>query len=385
MTGLDACELLVGGRLYGGWKRVAIERSIEQIAGSFELELTARWPGADVAQGLREGLSCEVRVGGETVLAGYVDSYEPDLREASTGIRVTGRSRTGDLVDCAAIYKTGAWRGAKLDQIVRDIVAPFGILVELAPGLPIGETFKRFRLEDGETAFAAIDRACRLRAVLCTSTAAGNVLLTLASDESAGVTLQEGLNVKRVRAVHSWKERHSQVIVKAQTPGDDDEFGDQAAQLKATAKDAEIDRYRPLIVMAEHHTSSKSLADRAAWEVLVRMGRGKRGRCTVAGWRTGRNGMEGPLWKPNTVARVVSPRMNLDADMLIVGCSYQLTEAGRETELTFVRREAFELVEGAARPRLGRRLSERTDRDKTKRGDGYNSSWDLTPPQGTAR
>lgn len=380
MSGLNTCELLVDGRIYGGWLEISVERSIEQIAGSFELQLTARWPGADVAQGLREGLPCEVRLGGETVLTGYVDSYEPDLTSASTGIRVSGRCKTGDLVDCAAIYKTGAWRGVKLDRIVRDIVAPFGLKVEIALGVDMGETFKRFALEDGERAFDAIDRACRLRAILCTSTPAGNVLLTLASDESTGVSLREGVNIKRIQAVHSWKERHSVVILKAQTPGDDDESGAAAAQLKVTAKDAEINRYRPLVVMAEHHTSSGSLADRAAWEVKVRMGRGKRGRLTVVGWRTGKDGMEGPLWKPNTLVRVDSGRMNLNDDMLIVACSYQLSAGGLATELTFVRREAFELVEGASRPRLGKRLSDRTNRDKTKRGDGFTSSWDLTPP-----
>lgn len=385
MSDQNICELLVDGRIYGGWVEIAVERSIEQISGSFELQLTARWPGVDVAQGLREGLPCAVRIGGETVLTGYVDSYEPDLTSTSTSIRVSGRCKTGDLVDCAALYKTGAWRGVKLDRIVRDIVAPFGLTVEIAPGLDMGEVFKRFALEDGERAFDAIDRACRLRAILCTSTPAGNVLLTLASDEESGVTLSEGENILRIQAVHSWKERHSVVILKAQTPGDDDEFGAAASQLKVSAKDAEINRYRPLVVMAEHHTSSASLADRAAWEVKVRMGRGKRGRLSVVGWRTGKDGMEGPLWQPNTLVRVVSDRMNLDDDMLIVGCSYQLSAAGLATELTFVRREAFELVEGASRPRLGKRLSDRTRRDKTKRGDGFTSSWDLSPPVETNR
>lgn len=381
MTDLNTCELLVGGRIYGGWLELAVERSIEQIAGSFDLQLTARWPGVDVTQGLREGLPCQVRLGGETVVTGYLDSYEPSLTSRSTSIRVNGRCKTGDLVDCSAIHKTGAWRGVKLDRIVRDIVAPFGLSVEVGSGVDLGEVFKRFALEDGERAFDAIDRACRLRAVLCTSTPEGNVLLTVASDEASGVTLQEGINIERIQAVHSWKERHSEIIVKAQTPGDDDEFGTAAAALKSTAKDAEINRYRPLVVMAEHHTSSRSLADRAAWEVKVRMGRGKRGRLTVVGWRTGKDGMEGSLWKPNTLVRVISDRMNLDADMLIVACSYQLGASGLSTELTFVRREAFELVEGASRPRLGKRLSDRTNRDKTKRGDGFTSSWDLTPPQ----
>jgi prophage tail gpP-like protein len=382
VTSQNDCILKVGGRLYGGWKDVRITRSIEQIAGCFTLELTARWPGEDAPLGLREGLPCEVLLGDDLVITGYIDEYEPDLTKDSSRVRIEGRDKTSDLVDCAAIHKSGAWRGAKLEQIVRDLVAPFGLKVEISAGLDTGETFKRFALEDGERAFDAIDRACRLRAVLCTSTAAGALLLTEASEEQSGVTLEEGVNIERIKAVHSWKDRFSQVTVKAQSPGDDDEYGPAVAHPKATAKDAEIDRYRPLVVMAEHHTSNKALAERAGWEVLVRMGRGKRGECTVTGWRTGKSGIEGPLWQPNTLVHLTSSRMTLDADMLIVGCEYQLGPDGTTTTLTFARPEAFALVpQAGARRRLGRTLGDRVKHDKKHKEPGYSSPWDLTPPK----
>lgn len=386
MTGMNDCALVIDGRIYGGWQEVDVQRSIEQIAGSFELHLTQKWPGQDMPVGLREGLPCEVRLGDDLVSTGYVDDYVPDLTETRSIITVRGRDKTGDLVDCSAIYKSGAWRGARLERIVRDIATPFGISVAVDEGLSTGEIFKSFSLEDGERAFDAIDRACRLRGVLCTSTPEGNILLTEAREEHSGVTLEEGVNIKRIQAVHSWRDRFSRVTLKAQTPGDDEQYGASAAHLSATATDKEIDRYRPLIVMAEHHTSSKSLRERSDWEVRVRMGRGKRGSCTVVGWRTGKDGQEGPLWRPNTLVRIVSGRMNLDADMLIVGCDYHQGEDGRTTALTFARPEAFMLVEGASRNRrLGKRLGDRVERDKRKRGDGYSSPWDLSPPTRVTR
>lgn len=380
MSGLNVCELVVDGRIYGGWKRLEVQRSIEQIAGGFILELTSRWPGADVPVGLREGLPCEVRLGGETVITGYIDMFEPDLTDTSSMIRVEGRDKTGDLVDCSAIHKTGQWRGVRLEQIVRDIAAPFGITVEVATDT--GEVFKRFALEEGEHAFDAIDRACRLRAVLVTSTPQGNLLLTRASETATDVTLKEGVNIRRISATHTWKDRHSEIFLKAQVPGDDDEHGADAAHLKASAKDGEINRYRPLIVMAEHGTSAKALGQRAKWETLVRMGRGKRGKCTVLGWRTGQDGASGPLWQPNTLVHIDSPRMNLQREMLIVGCAYSLSEQGTTTELTFARREAFELVEGVGRSRLGSKLNDKTQREKhKKKDDGFTASWELTPPK----
>lgn len=376
---INRIELLVGGQVHGGWTRVEVQRSIEQVAGGFSIGLTSRWPGVDVPVGLREGLPCELRLGGETVITGYIDTIELDLSESRSVVRVEGRDKTGDLVDCSAIHKTGQWRGATLAQIVGDIAAPFGIQVLVDADQ--GEPFKRFALDDGEHAFDAIERACRLRAVLVTSTPAGQLLLTHASSVNSGVVLKEGVNIKSISASHTWRERHSQIIVKAQVPGDDDEHGVQAAHLKTADTDTEINRYRPLIVMAEHGTSSKSLAERARWETLVRMGRGKRGQCTVVGWRTGTDGQSGALWKPNTLVRIESARMNLAQEMLIVGCSYSLSDDGTLTDLTFARREAFELLPGVGQSRMASRLNHKTQREKGRKGDGrYDSPWDLNPP-----
>lgn len=378
----DLIELRVDGKKFGGWKRISIQRSIEQIAGGFVLEVSHRWPGVDIPIGLREGLPCEVWINNDLVITGYIDDYEPEVTESSSYIRVEGRDKTGDLVDCSAIHKTGQWRGATLKQIVSDIAAPFGIKVQISPNLDQGETFKSFSLEDGEKAFEAIDRACRLRAVLCTSTPAGEVLLTHAGTAAAGAAIEEGVNARRFKARHTWKERFSEVTLKAQTPGDDHDFGAAAAQLKASAKDPEINRYRPLIVMADHSTDSASLQDRAAWEVKVRMGRGKRGTCTLVGWRTGKDGIGGELWQPNTTTPMKSERMNLDQTMLIVGCQYNLSEQGATTEITFARPEAFELIEGIGRSKLGKRLNDKTKKEhKKKKDDGYTAPWDLNAPK----
>lgn len=375
-------ELKVDGLVFGGWTRMSLQRSIEQVAGGFVLEVSHRWPGDGEPFSLREGLPCQVWLDDELMITGYIDMFEPETTDSTSYIRVEGRDKTGDLVDCSAVHKTGQWRGANLETIVRDIAQPFDIKVTVAPGLNQGDVFKSFSLEDGEKAFDAIDRACRLRAVLCTSTPEGNLLLTTAGTTQAGAALVEGENVKRMRATHSWKERHSVITLKAQAPGDDDENGATVAHMKEVATDPEINRYRPLIVMADHSTSNAALKDRAAWEVKVRMGRGKRGSATVVGWRTGRDGLGGPLWLPNTTTPVRSERQKLDMTMLIVGCAYNLSEQGAFTEITFARPEAFELVEGIGRSKLSKRLNDRTQKEKKKKRDqGFNTPWDLNAPK----
>lgn len=383
MTDIDIhndCRLVIDGKTYGGWTRIEIQRGIEQIAGGFVLQLTSRYPGSDEPLQPCVGRECKVYFGDDLVITGYIDDFETDDTDTSSSVRVEGRDKTADLVDCSAVYKTGQWRNVRLEQIVADIARPFGITVAVAPGTDTGDVFKRFALEEGEKAFTAIDRASRLRAVLPTSTPEGNLLLTTSSEISSGIRLVEGVNMKKFNSKHSWRERHSEITLKGQVPGDDQEFGAAAAHLKASAKDAEIDRYRPLVVVAEHGTSNKSLADRATWEVNVRMGRGKRGGCTLVGWRTGKDGQEGPLWRENTLLHVTSPRMYLDMELLIVSCSYQLTEKGKSIELIFARREAFELVEGVGRSRLNAKLSDKTQKEKKKQSDSITPPWELSPP-----
>jgi prophage tail gpP-like protein len=380
VTDPNECTLTVGGLAHHGWTRSEVQAGIEQMAGGFVLQMASTYPGDKAPIELREGLPCEVKLGDDLVITGYIDDLETDDTDTTTSVRLAGRDKTADLVDCSAIHKTGQWRGVRLVQIVTDLAKPFGIAVVVAPGTDTGEVFKRFALEEGETAFSAIDRACRLRGVLATSTPEGQVLLTTASTVHSGVHLIEGVNMKLFNSRHSWKERHSQIIIKGQVAGDDQEYGESAAHLKAEAKDAEIDRYRPLIVMAEHGTTNKALGERATWEVKVRMGRGKRGGCTVVGWRTGKDGQEGPIWRPNTLVRVTSPRMRMDMDVLIVSCNYQNTEQGRMTELTFARPEAFSLVDGIGRSRLNAKLNDKTQKEKKKKGDGFTPSWEVTPP-----
>lgn len=374
MSGANDITLMVDGKAYGGWKSVDVRRSLEQVAGGFHLEVTTKWDGQAQPYQLREGLPCEVLIGSDVVITGFIDDYSVDGEAQDRSILIQGRDKTADLVDCSAIFKSGQWRSTSLLQIVKDIAQPFGLSVVVGPAADLGEPFKSFALQEGELAFDAIDRACRMRAVLCTSTPAGELLLTQASTTSTGVQLIEGVNIEAFSATHSWAGRFSKITMKGQGKGDDDESGAEVAHAKAEAKDAEINRYRPLVVVAEHGAGLQALSDRAKWEVKVRMGRGKRGEVTVTGWRTGVDGASGALWAPNQLVYIDSPSMNLAEEMLIVGCRFTLNErSGKQTALSFTRREALELIDAQPRKKL---------RGKKKTAGGQPASWSLDTPGG---
>lgn len=362
----NVAELKVNGSYYGGWTALQVSRSIEQIAGAFALEFTDRWSGQAQSLPIREGQACEVLLGGDRVISGYVDDADSEFDAHIRSTRVTGRDKTADLVDCSAVFKSGQWRGVKLDILARDLLTHFGIGVKVETD--VGEAFSSFSIEQGETVFECLERAARLRAVLLVSDTAGNLVITRAGSTVVPVGLEEGRNILSGHATFSWKDRHSRYVVKAQAHATDDFYGSQAAAQNGIVDDGEITRWRPLVVLAEDHGSGLSLEGRAEWERNVRAGRGKRGTITVQGWRR----PDGVIWQPNTMVSVKAPSLDLDGQMLIVGCSWRLDERGTTTELTIGRREAFDLLSGIGRSKLKQRLNHKMEVEKHKKGDRWS-------------
>lgn len=359
-------ELKVAGVYYGGWKLVRVSRSIEQMAGSFELEITERWPGRPETSPIKPGEACVLYLDGTPVITGYVDTVVVDVDAGNHTIRVSGRDKTADLVDCSAMYKTGQWRNVKLDRIAADLLKPY--LIKIVVETDVGSAFSSFSIQEGESIFECLERAARQKAVLLTSNAAGDLVITRAGLKSAEAALREGVNIKAARAEFSWKDRHSFYVVKGQ--GRLGSSGDQVhAAPSGKSFDEVIDRHRPLVILGETHGVNSSLADRAEWERNVRRGRSARGSITVQGWRHA-----GGLWQPNIRVSVTAPLLWLTAaEMLVVGCTYTLDDRGGTlTELAIAKPEAFQLLAGVSQSKLFGKLKSKEQREKREKSEDWS-------------
>ena len=345
----DTLYLQVNGKLYGGWKDMLINSSIETISGNFDLGYFYSWEGQE-ALPINDGDACEVRMGDDVVLTGYVDEANDTLDGGSHDLQVTGRDKTGDLVDCSAIHSPDQWSGQTLEAIAAILCKPFDIPVKAETDT--GAPFPTVKLQPGETVFAVIERLCRMRAVLPVSDGQGGLLLTAAGKGGRAYSaLVEGENIKHIQRVKSQKDRFSQYIIKGQqsgltaTLGGDIEVltvdGETAARAAAPASgkatDEGITRYRPMLLVSEGEASGHSPQTRALWEASVRAGRGLRVEVTVQGWRQG----DGTLWRPNFEVHVKSPTLGLDDMLLIVSCAYSCNEDGTNTGLSLARPDAF--------------------------------------------
>src|SRR5262249_41144636 len=126
------------------------------------------------------------------------------------------------------------------------------------------------QVQQGETAYALLERLARLQGLLLTDTAAGNLALTRVGTRRAVAALIQGDNILGASAEIDASQRHSQYIVKGQRANTDDRIdrkgtpggvpsGDQKGTaagdtVRATigaALDQIVGRYRPWLMTAE--------------------------------------------------------------------------------------------------------------------------------------
>lgn len=328
--------LEVDGLGYTGWTALTIERSIEALAGSFDLELAAKERTGAEDWEIADGAPCRVLLGSEVLITGYVDAVSRFVDAGSRGLRVRGRDKAADLVDCSAVHKPGSWKSQSLEAIARALTAPFGVRVVVTA--PTGAPFKRFALQQGETVFAAIDRMARYRGLVAYSPGDGTLAIGNADTGRRGGRIAEGVNLISAEATRDTSERFSEYLVKGQASGDDSRSGVAASQVKGSARDGEVRRYRPLLVIGEEQADAASLRRRAEWEAAVRSGRGRPLSVTVPGWTTD----AGTVWSPGTRAACEIPSCRVSADMLIERVrTLRDAEGGTTSELDLVPPEAW--------------------------------------------
>ena len=333
----DVFGLRIGGKTFTGWTRASVRRSLEAVAGKFELGAADR-PGFPVEVGAEAVLT----VDGEEVATGFVDRVSKTL--ARRELRVEGRDRTADLVDCSAIVPPYEFQDEGLSAIAAKLCDPFGIEVVLASDE--GDRFPRFAVHPGEAAFEAIERGCRLRGLLATTDGLGRLVLQRPVGEEVGAVLVERLNVLDASIDLDGSQRFRDYLVLSHDGANGDPEALEAPDGRATDEGARAGR--ALVVLAEGAATAATCAKRATWEAAVRSARAARLSVSVAELRAGR---DGPLWRPGLLALVSIPTLRTEGRMLVSEVEISQGKAdgsGTRAELQLVRPDAYALE--AAKP-----------------------------------
>lgn len=356
-TNNDDVRLLVNGKEFRGWKEVGISAGIERAARDFTLAITDRWPatGAAPVREVKPGDVCEVYIGTDKVLTGYVDGTPVSYDARSVSVSVRGRSKTADLVDCCS-PKSGQWRAQTVQSIATALAKPYGIAVKSQ--VPTGTAVSDFQIQQGETIFEALDRLLKPRQIWATDDADGNlVFLKIGAGGWAGADLVLGDNILAANAELDNKDRFSKYICNGQRAGDDLDYGTVVNEIVATQTDATVHRNRVLVLSHIGHATQALCQARVEFEAVYRFARSVATTYTVQGWRTA----SGALWMPNQTVRVVDRVMGFDDELLIVEVEYRLTNEGQRAVLKVAPRAGYVDRDPVVHKRKGKDSTQDTD------------------------
>ncbi|MEK6420028.1 MAG: Mu P family protein [Burkholderia gladioli] len=336
------------GRAITGWTEVSVSRGIERCPSSFEVSYTEPYP--DVGDMLAQpGDWVQLMLGEDLVLTGFVDRYMPSYSGNQHTVRISGRSKCQDLVDCAAYIDGGQMLNMTVDKIAAALCAPYGIGVSVAAGTDVGKPIEQVNVLVGETSYSVLELLCRYRALLLYDTPDGSLQLAAGGNQSttgpvaigtrvASSGFKEGVNVMSASLLLAMDGRFSQYDAAYQGLDTLRDIGD-GGNIIAHTYDTTVPRFRYRAIISENVTGGADIAQqRAQWEMAYRYGRSFQVRLVTDSWRDS----AGTLYEPNVLVDIDLPSLKLSPRRwLISEVTYKKGAQGTTAELTIMPQQAF--------------------------------------------
>jgi prophage tail gpP-like protein len=335
----DVSIRLSGGgaqTVLSGWQEVRLTVGIERVPPDFQVTYTEKISDGttSVAQ---EGQACTVSIGSDKIITGYVDRVKERISGDTHEFTMSGRGRTQDLVDCAAVWQGATFQNVTALDMASKLAAPYGITVVTQESdlkrLPF------FMVNIGETAYGVIDRVCKLSGVLAFENPDGSLLLTRVGTMQAASGFQQGRNVQQASYEGSMDQRFSVYTV---VYAGNQLLGDEGVTPLTTYSftDSGVPRFRQKYIELLTNDAGTAFAKaQAMWEMNRRIGRSQVVQVTADSWRD----EGGALWTPNTLAPVDVPSVKVSRTQLLIGeVTFARGLAGGTTaELTLMPPQAF--------------------------------------------
>lgn len=332
---MDEVVLKVNGMNYMGWVSLEIKKSVRALAGMFTLKVSDSWSTKKKPWFIVPGDFCQLYIGDELIISGHIDDLDYSVNSTSREITVTGRDKTGDLVDCSIDSKQSQYKDISLNKLLEKLCSPFGVqVINLSGKNPVIDLFSP---NQGSSIHDAIDELSKKYGFIACSTPEGNLIIPKVGEDFATDYIEEGINLFEGSVKFDHKDRFSKYILKGQAGGADDFFGEQVTSPSAISYDEQVKRYRPKVITESDAAFEKNLAKRSEWEMNLRASKSTAGSVTLRGWRQ----RSGVLWKENTMINYKSSYLGMEAQFLIGDITYSLNDSGRRVTLDLLRKEVF--------------------------------------------
>ncbi|MDE1901525.1 MAG: hypothetical protein KGI37_07775 [Alphaproteobacteria bacterium] len=337
---IDDLILKVAGQQISGWTEIRVTRGIERLPSDFEIGLTEAYPGTTQATVL-PGDACQVLIGGNLVITGYVDRYAPSIAPGQHRVRISGRGKCQDMVDCSAEWPNNQISNATGLSLATALAKPYGITVTDLSGSTV--VVPQFNFMWGESAYDVLERACRYLKLLVYDGPDGNLILSQVGTTKAASGFVEGQNVLNASITYSLDQRYSEYVARLMSFAALNDIG-SAGDVMGTFPDKGVPRHRQLQIVVENGQTpalgGETLAvARGKWEAARRFGRSAMLRLTVDSWRD----KAGTLWTPNTLVDITLPSLKTTKKTWVIGeVTCRLDESGTTADLVLMPPQAFE-------------------------------------------
>lgn len=315
--GIEVVTISAGGGSYTAFLEVSVKAAFNEAARSFEFTVAAELGASATNQIFAVGTEITIDANGDLLLTGYVDSKEPTFAAKKAEISVSGRSKSGDLVDGSAEHETGYFENKDPLEIGQAVSSEYEPKWESDQQL---EKVEQYLLTQGESCYRCVEKLARQQGMTITGTPEGNAKITKAGSERNG-PLIEGQNILSGTAHHNGSNRHSKIVVRGQRPFG---HGDDNVQIEATENDAGIKRHRSIIIIQDDDTTKDRAKKRAKNRKNRAAGNALKAEIAVQGFHDD----GGKLWTPGALTWTESPFLDIAQDMLIESVNYYQSERG---------------------------------------------------------
>lgn len=302
-------ELQTDGEKYQGWENVSVTKSMDSMADTFSMSIADQ--GNDVI--LQDDIPLRIIVDNKTFFTGYLNDIVLTISDKKNPLRLNGRSKSADLIDCN-IAEIKQYNKLTPIQIITDLINPFGITVSTSLTLTALDVFNT---QVGETYFSAINRLCKQTNILPISDENGNIQLVKNQDNITDTTLRDS-DFKSITYPRKLSNRFSEYTYKKESVVTDVTDG--------KIKDDSVQRFRPFVGI---NTEDKTNVDLAKWKKNNNQTKAVQLTGVVVGWDL----------KINTIVKIETSFVN--NSFLIKDITYSKGDNGTISNVTFVSKDLY--------------------------------------------
>jgi prophage tail gpP-like protein len=278
-----------------------------------------------------------------------VDRYASSISAGNHTVRVEGRSKSCDLIDCSALVQNTSAGSASTPgmqivnsdavSIARRLAAPYNVTINTSAEGPF-PAIPQFNINLGETVWEIVDRVTRYSELLAYDMPDGSVMLAKVGTDAMASGFTLGDNIEAADIMFSMDQRYSEYeghLISTMALGTD--AGVNSPGVGEIVRDDDVPRFRKLYVISEQFVLGQPLAGkRAIWEKNRRWGQSFAFSVTCDAWRDA----AGKLWAPNMLAPIDAPQLKVSNKSWLIGTvTYLRDEHGQHCHLGLWPPEAF--------------------------------------------